>query len=256
MERAREEPVLNVDPLVQVRLLDVQGLDTELDRIRHRRANLAETVRVRELATAQRILADRITAVETEIADLELEQRKADADVDVVRQRAVKDRHLLDSGVINDAKQLSSLQHELESLARRQGELEEIELEIMERVEAAEHRRRDLMAERVQLESDLSQATSAEAEAIDSLAAAETDLTADRAVAVADIPADLLGLYERIRADHGGVGAAPLFRGRCEGCRIELTPVDIGRIRSAPAEEVLRCEECRRILVRTAESGL
>ena len=71
-----------------------------------------------------------------------------------------------------------------------------------------------------------------------------------------EIPADLLALYDRIRADSGGIGAAPLHRGRCQGCQITLTPADLGRIRAEPADEVVRCEECRRILVRTAESGL
>jgi hypothetical protein len=78
----------------------------------------------------------------------------------------------------------------------------------------------------------------------------------ERTRVVADIPADLLALYDKIRADHGGLGAAPLHRGRCQGCQLTLTPADLGRIRTEPADAVVRCEECRRILVRTAESGL
>ncbi len=71
----------------------------------------------------------------------------------------------------------------------------------------------------------------------------------------AGLPADLVTLYEKIRVS-SGTGAAPLHQGRCEGCRIELTPTDLQRIRSAAPDEVLRCEECRRILVRVPESGL
>ncbi len=78
----------------------------------------------------------------------------------------------------------------------------------------------------------------------------------ERARVVADIPADLLVLYDKLRADSGGMGAAPLHRGRCQGCQLTLTPADLGRIRGLPADEVVRCEECRRILVRTDESGL
>ena len=73
---------------------------------------------------------------------------------------------------------------------------------------------------------------------------------------VADEPADLINLYERLRVQHGGVGAAALRRGRCEGCHLSLNTVDLNAIRAAAADEVLRCEECRRILVRTDESGL
>jgi predicted nucleic acid-binding Zn-ribbon protein len=117
---------VKADPHVQLVLLDVQAHDLELDRVRHRRTTLPEAARVTELETALRKLADRITAAAVEVSDLELEQRKADADVDLVRQRAAKDQQLLDSGTLNDAKQLTNLQHELESLGRRQTELEDI----------------------------------------------------------------------------------------------------------------------------------
>ena len=247
---------MKADPHVQLVLLDVQAHDLELDRVRHRRTTLPEAARVTELETALRKLADRITAAAVEVSDLELEQRKADADVDLVRQRAAKDQQLLDSGTLNDAKQLTNLQHELESLGRRQTELEDIELEIMERLEDASRNRDALLAEQAQAEADLAAAVQARNAALSMLAEEEATATADRAAAAAGVSADLLALYDKLRADNGGIGAAQLHRGRCEGCRIELTPVDIGRIRDAAQEEVLRCEECRRILIRTAESGL
>ncbi len=247
---------MKADPHVQLVLLDVQAHDLELDRVRHRRTTLPEAARVTELETALRKLADRITAAAVEVSDLELEQRKADADVDLVRQRAAKDQQLLDSGTLNDAKQLTNLQHELESLGRRQTELEDIELEIMERLEDASRNRDALLAEQAQAEADLAAAVQARDAAMSMLAEEEATATADRAAAAAGVSADLLALYDKLRADNGGIGAAQLHRGRCEGCRIELTPVDIGRIRDAAQEEVLRCEECRRILIRTAESGL
>jgi predicted nucleic acid-binding Zn-ribbon protein len=70
------------------------------------------------------------------------------------------------------------------------------------------------------------------------------------------LPDDLLALYEKVRASSSGVGAAALHRGRCEGCHLQLNTTDLNRLREAAEDEVLRCEECRRILVRTAESGL
>jgi len=247
---------VKADPQVQLTLLDVQAHDLELDRVRHRRNALPEAARVKEIESALRLLADRITAANVEVSDLELEQRKADADVDLVRQRARKDQDLLDSGSLNDAKQLTNLQHELESLGRRQTELEDVELEIMERLEDAQRHRDGLLAEQSQLNEDLSVAVAARDAALADLAAEEQAAAAARQASVAGVTADLLTLYDKLRADNGGIGAAQLHRGRCEGCRIELTPVDIGRIREAAEDEVLRCEECRRILVRTAESGL
>src|SRR5207245_1584512 len=90
---------------------------------------------------------------------------------------------------------------------------------------------------------------------------AELDAEAEKAAQQraelgAGIPAELLALYEKIRAASAGVGAAALHRGRCEGCHLQLNTTDLNRLRDAPADEVVRCEECRRVLVRTAESGL
>jgi len=235
-------------------LLEVQRHDLEIDRARHRRATLAEAARVSELEASARTLDDDITRAAVEVSDLEAEQRKADADVDLVRQRAAKDRELLET--INDAKQLSNLQHELESLARRQSELEDVELEVMERLDAAQKSHADLLSRREALAGELETARSALDNALADLADDERIATHARSSAADGLPADLLALYDKLRADNGGIGAAALHRGRCEGCRIELTPVDLGRIREAPETEVIRCEECRRILVRTPESGL
>jgi len=171
-----------------------------------------------------------------------------------VRQRSDKDRALLET--INDAKQLSNLQHELESLARRQGELEDIELEIMERLEAAQQAHAALRVQRDTLAAEIAEAITARDNALADLSDEEKIALAARAAASTGLPTDVLGLYDKLRADNGGIGAAALHRGRCEGCRIELTPVDLGRIREALADEVIRCEECRRILVRTPDSGL
>lgn len=235
-------------------LLDVQRHDLEVDRARHRRATLPEAARVTELEAAAQAIDDDITRAAVEVSDLEAEQRKADADVDLVRQRSEKDRVLLDT--INDAKQLSNLQHELESLARRQAELEDVELEVMERLEAAQKSHAALLSQRETLAADLADARTARDNALADLADEEQIARAAREAAAQGLPADLLALYDKLRADNGGIGAAALHRGRCEGCRIELTPVDLGRIREAPPTEVIRCEECRRILVRTADSGL
>ena len=232
----------------------MQGHDLDIDRVRHRRATLPETARVAELEASAKALDDDITRAGVEISDLEAEQRKADADVDLVRHRSEKDRALLET--INDAKQLSNLQHELESLARRQAELEDVELEVMERLDAAQKSHAALVAQREAVASDLEVARAALGVALADLEEEEQAAVAARASAAQRVPADLLALYDKLRADNAGIGAAALHRGRCEGCRIELTPVDIGRIREAPATEVIRCEECRRILVRTAESGL
>lgn len=247
---------MNAEPAVQLRLLDLQALDSRLDQIEHKRRTLPALATIADLDGRLGGLRDRIIAAETEVADLERTLTKAEADVEQVRARSAKDQELLGSGRITSAKELESLQQEIASLARRQGDLEEAELEVMERLEDARSALGTLTAERDEI-------TSARDAAVAERDAAWGDADRDkewvgseRSNVLGDIPADLLTLYDKLREDHNGVGAAALHQRRCEGCRMELTPTDIGRIRDAAPDTVLRCEECRRILVRTPESGL
>jgi predicted nucleic acid-binding Zn-ribbon protein len=247
---------MKADPSAQLALLEAQVRDTRLTQLTHKADNLAERANLAETSARLERLRKEIIAAQTIVSDLEGDQRKADADVDLVRERSRKDRELLDSGSIGDPKQLHNLQRELESLARRQMELEDVELEIMERLEGAMKAVDVLTAEQSELftrQAELESRVAAQMSVIDDERATVSD---ERQQIAAGLPADLLGLYEKVRADHGGLGAAPLHRGRCEGCHLQLPPQELAEIAAAPADEVLRCEECRRILVRTRESGL
>jgi predicted nucleic acid-binding Zn-ribbon protein len=244
------------EPDVQLRLLELQALDARLDQIEHRRRTLPQLTVLADLDSRLGALRDRIVAGETEVDDLERAQTKADSDVEQVRARSRKDQELLDSGRLSSSKDLENLQHEIASLARRQADLEDAELEVMEKLEDARSALAVLTTER---DSMLAQAGTLGAERDAAWADLDRDkewVSAERARLVHSISPDLLALYEKLRLDHNGVGAAALHQRRCQGCRMELTPTDIGRIRDAAPDEVLRCEECRRILVRTPESGL
>jgi predicted nucleic acid-binding Zn-ribbon protein len=256
MDLAPREYPLNADPATQLRLLDLQDRDTRLGQLAHKAKTLPDSIRLAELETQLARLRDQVVAAETIAGDLELEQEKADQDVEQVRERARRDQQLLDSGSIGDPKQLQSLQAELQSLARRQGDLEDVELEIMERVEGARAAVAQLTGERDTILAERDAVAAAVLAQLSVIDDQRVDVAADRESIAGTLPDDLLGLYQKIRADHGGVGAAPLHRGRCEGCRLELPPNEIEALRSAAPDAVIRCEECRRILVRTPESGL
>lgn len=250
------EPPLNADPAAQQRLLDLQAIDLELDQLAHRRNHLPEIAELDALAADHMKIRDAEVTVTTEIADLEREQRRADADVEQVRQRKDRDQRRLDTGQVSSPKELESLQSEIASLVRRQGALEEAELEIMERLEEATRRSSQLAADRQEIGR-----RAQEVQRVRDAAWAEIDDSQQsshrhRETVVADIPDDLLALYEKIRADRGGVGAVEIRQRRCEGCRITIDPADLAKIRVAAPDAVVRCEECRRIQVRTAESGL
>ena len=191
----------------------------------------------------------------TELGDIQREVAKAEADVQLVRDRAARDQARLDSGT-GSAKDLQAIQHELTSLGRRQSELEDVEIEVMERAEDAESAVSQLEAQHSTLAAQVTAAVEARDGALADLDAEATKVGAPRADIVAGVGDDLVAVYEKIRVQSGGLAAAALRQRRCGGCQLELNNVEMNRIKAAPADELLRCEECRRILVRTAESGL
>ena len=246
---------MKADPEVQQRLLDLQARDSALARLGHRRRTLPELGVIADADTRLAALRADVVRAETEVGDLDRELRRLEDDVDQVRRRADRDQQRMLSGGM-PAKELESLQHEVETLTRRQSDLEDTELEVMERREEAEARAGQVRAEVEKATATRSEAEQARDKAfaeIDTEAAADTEA---RAGLAAGLPADLTALYEKLRAASGGVGAAMLRQRRCEGCRLELMGAELRAAQAAPPDEVLRCENCRRILVRTTESGL
>jgi uncharacterized protein len=246
---------VKASPQSQLLLLDLARLDAELARLDHRRSALPEVAELARMEARAAELKDAIVVAETELGDLAKEEGRAERDVDQVRTRIERDRARLDAGQVSAARELASLQSEIESLHRRQGDLEEIVLDLMERREALVSRRDELGAERDSLADETATVAArrdAAVKEIDEQAGRASD---ERGGIAAEVPADLLKLYEQIRGARG-VGAAALRAGRCEGCHLTLNTVDLNEIRASAPDEVIRCEECRRILVRTPESGL
>jgi predicted nucleic acid-binding Zn-ribbon protein len=245
---------VKADPDSQRRLLDLQALDTTLSQLAHRRRSLPEHAELDRLSREVAALTDERSTAQVAVDDLDRDIERIDRDVDQVRVRAVRDQTRLHSGT-GAPKELEALQHELGTLSRRQRELEDVELDLMEKREAA-------AAVLAEVESRLAKARDLQgdverrrAEALAAITKDEEFRRAGRAPLASDLPADLVALYERIR-EQSGIGAALLRGGRCEGCRLDLSGSEKARVRAAPPDEVIRCEECSRILVRTAESGL
>ena len=247
---------MKASPEAQRRLLELAEVDAELTRLEHRRRSLPEHEQISSLAQRDRELRDQLAVLEARTGDLKREQAKAEADVEQVRARIDRDRVRLDAGQVSSPRELENLQSEVESLHRRQSDLEEIVLDVMERQESAQAQQEAAAAERASIGTELATVTARRDAALAEIGEQAGKAADRRTAVVADEPADLISLYERLRGQHGGVGAAALRRGRCEGCHLSLNTVDLNAIRAAAADEVLRCEECRRILVRTDESGL
>lgn len=247
---------MKADPAAQERLLEVQDLDSRIDGLDHRLRTLAERAVERDATARAKTLHDQLRDLEVVVADLQAEQEKADADVEQVKARRERDRSRMESGQIADPKALERMQAEMVSLERRIGTLEDEELEVMERLEAATADRDEVAARHRHAGEEAASAASA-AEAIEAeIAGQKDDIAAERGRRAEGLPEDLLALYDRLRAAKGGVGAALLQRRECGGCRLTLDAAELAQIAKAPVDEVVRCEECQRILVRTAESGL
>ena len=236
----------------QRRLLDVQDLDTRLAQLAHKRRTLPALARLVEIDAQLADLQTALVTSRTAASDLRTELAKAEADVAQVRGRAARDQQRLDGGQVG-AKDAQALTSELASLAARQSHLEDVELEVMERLEAHEAVLSDLEQAHTALMSGRDEVVAerdagyAEVDAESARVRAERDRAAD------GLDAGLTALYERLRGQLGGSGAAALRGNRCEGCRLELNPLDLEAIRARPADAVVRCEECGRILVRLTD---
>jgi predicted nucleic acid-binding Zn-ribbon protein len=245
---------VNAEPAVQLRLLDLQAADTALNQLAHRRTHLPELAAIATHSARAAELHDTVVEARTRLDDLAAEQKRLESDVETVRARTTRDESRLQAGGL-PSRELEGLQHEIATLARRQSTLEDELLEVMDQAETAETalqqaagRHSAVLAEQAELEA-------ARDAAFAEIDAARTQRTADRAAIAAELPADLMALYERARTQ-SGTGAALLRQRRCEACHIELSGSELSHVRSADPSEVVRCDNCRAILVRTAESGL
>ena len=246
---------MKADPTHQLKLLDVAELDSRASQLRHQRAHLPELAEISTLEAERTALTDQVRDARIVVDDLTVEQKKADREVEQVRTRRERDRSRMDGGQITSPKDLERMQHELVSLERRITTLEDAELEVMEALEEAQQVLDGLGIRAEDIDARLAELVTARDEKQSAIDASLAEVASSRGPAVDGMPQDLLALYERLR-EQKGVGAA-LLRGRqCGGCNMSIDASEISRIRSAPADEVIRCEECQRILVRTDESGL
>ena len=226
-----------------------------LAQLAHRRHNLPELATIADCEQRASGVRARLVDAETSLADLAAEQRRLEADVETVRLRAEKDqRRMAAAGV--PAKEIAGLQHEVTSLARRQSVLEDELLERMETRETAEAEVARLQSELQAILAERATAEAARDEVFGEIDDALGKRRAERDRLAGTLPGDLLALYDKVREASGGVGAAMLRQRRCEGCRLELSGSELADLRAAKPETVVRCDNCRRILVRTHESGL
>ena len=242
------------EPAAQRTLLRLADLDAETRRVQHAAQTLPQHKSITSLMEARKGVGDELVASEIEVDDLTIAVRKAEDDLTPVKERLERNERRVADGSVGDSKVLRALTEEVEHVQRRIAELEDAELELMGQLEEATERRDKVAAAKEQIDVKLRAEVAARDEAVAALRQEGADLAATRGPIASLIPKDLGALYEKLRANTG-LGAAMLRAGRCGGCQLEATIADLDAYRRAPANQVLRCVECDRILVRTPESG-
>jgi predicted nucleic acid-binding Zn-ribbon protein len=231
-------------------------LDARADLLRHQLATLPELDEITALEASRLELDNQARDARIAVDDLTVEQKKIDADVEQVKTRRTRDQSRIDQGLISNPKDIERMQHEMVSLQRRIVSLEDEELEVMATLEDAQRTLDSLAAQIEAADERLTVLRASRDERGVEIEAELAQLLVGRAPLVEGFPEDLLTLYEKLRGNRRGVGAAELRQRRCSGCNINIDAAEIEVIRRAPDDLVIRCEECSRILVRTAESGL
>ena len=233
----------------QNQILQLQFIDSEIMQANTKLKSLPEVEQLLHIDKRILTATEELATVKGEADQISLELRRGEADVETVTDRIKKDEARLSAGTASP-KELEQTQHEIETLKKRQLALEEIELEIMVRSEAVNERLQLLttyLASLETLKSEINQRLTSATTEINLVILAKEK---SRSELTPNIEKELLDLYEKIRGANSGVGAATLVGSKCNGCNLAINAVEMERIKNLAADELLRCEECRRILVR------
>ena len=239
---------MKASPSDQLQILDIQRMDFHVAMLRNKVATLPEIAQLNTTNSRLTVLRDLQVAAQTQISDIKIELSRSESDVEQVVSRLERDEKRLADGSTS-AKDLEKLQHEVQTLITRRSELEEVELEIMMRIEGITARLNELKAEEAGLITKSSEIEELKKTATQAIDGEIASTVAERLSTVTNVDKTLLELYEKIRTS-GGTGAAAMREGKCDGCHLSINSVELNRLKTLAEDEVVRCEECRCILVR------
>lgn len=232
------------------RLLDVQDRDVLLDQLRHRRASLPDRAELAAVQSRLKELAAQLSEVGDRLTVQQRGQKKIEDEVSAIETKTSTETRKLNSGTVTAPREIQAISEEIDALNRRKRSLEDDELEIMEVAEALTNEVDALTAEHAAASADVERLRAA---VIEQEAAIDRELAsvgAERDAAVAEIPAELLARYDRLRAKLDGVAVARLEGDLCLGCHVSLPAMEVDAARHATADAVVIHEDCGRILVR------
>ena len=239
---------MKASPSDQLQILDIQRMDFHVAMLRNKVATLPEIAQLNTTNSRLTVLRNLQVAAQTQISDIKIELSRSESDVEQVVSRLERDEKRLADGSTS-AKDLEKLQHEVQTLITRRSELEEVELEIMMRIEGITARLNELKAEEAGLITKSSEIEELKKTATQAIDGEIASTVAERLSTITNVDKTLLELYEKIRTS-GGTGAAAMREGKCDGCHLSINGVELNRLKTLAEDEVVRCEECRCILVR------
>jgi predicted nucleic acid-binding Zn-ribbon protein len=229
-------------------ILDIQKFDQQSATLKNKAATLPELAEITSTTIKQNNVRDLRIAAETELSDVKRELARAEGDVEQIVTRIERDEKRLASGT-GTPKELEQTQHELGTLGVRRSELEEVELEIMMRVDGIKERIATLSTEENELALIVADLNIRKENALAAIHTELEGIETDRKATTQSVSAELLALYEKIR-ESSGIGAAALAGNQCKGCNLTMNTIELQRISGLAEDDVVRCEECRCILVR------
>jgi predicted nucleic acid-binding Zn-ribbon protein len=243
--------VAKAAPAEQLKLLELQGLDARLKSLSNRRRTIESDPRISDLEAALSVANGELGAAKMAVHDAEAELKRSEADVEQVASRIERDEARLNSGT-GLSKDLVALQSDIASLNKRRSALEDVELEVMERLEGL----RERQAAQQKIVDDVQGSFAVIRAELDAalaeIAGEAAEVAAQRKEFAAGLDEGMLAVYEKTLAKRG-VGAARLFHGKSEGSGMQLSPGDLAEIKAAAEDDIVFCPDSGCILVRSAE---
>ncbi len=229
------------------RLLELQEIDSAIDRLESRRRLLEEGGELAAARAAMEEAEGRLGEVRLALDALTREQQRLEHEIDSMSRKAAAEERRLYDGSIANAKELEALQHEIANLNERRSRSEDELLEQLLRRDELEARAAEATAE---VERARARVEEVGGDAVRELERIEVELgerRAARAALVPELDEELLALYEELRPQKHGVAAAAIVDGVCQACREKLSAMELDRLKRT--DGVKRCEYCRRIVV-------
>lgn len=230
----------------QADLLSLANLDLEISRTRVSLANLTSGAAFSELRQSQREAASNLIELRNSLDSVELDLKRAESDLELVEQRIAKDKIRLNQ--TSSPKDAQGIQSELDTLAKRKSELEDLELAVLERKEEAEAAYRTALGDKQSIDEELSSKETANEAEVMKLRSGLDLIVNQRAQQSTRIEGELLSLYEK-KASRG-VAVGRLLGTECGACRMTIGATSLAEIKSTPLDEIATCPDCQAILIR------